>query len=210
MAVFGLVGLAIIIVTLFSTEMYQQEVNQRLNRRLAEQIVDEKLLMQENRVNQDALADIFHMLMVINPSIELYLLSPRGEILAYSAPPGSVKRTSVSLEPIRRFLNGVERLPILGDDPRDWTRQKIFSVASIQVVRDKVHTVHALGCQVVQGADDPFSPAVAPGGIAGSELGIRVSYRVPNLMRPLSGLFPGLPQGDFTGDATATFRQEGW
>ncbi len=52
--------------------------------------------------------------------------------------------------------------------------------------------------------------AVAPGGIAGSELGIRVTYRVPNLMRPLAGLFPGLPKGDFTGDATATFRQEGW
>ncbi len=32
--------------------------------------------------------------------------------------------------------------------------------------------------------------AVAPGGIAGSELGIRVTYRVPNLMAPLAGLFP--------------------
>jgi hypothetical protein len=52
--------------------------------------------------------------------------------------------------------------------------------------------------------------AVAPGGIAGSELGIRVTYRVPNLIAPLGALFPGLPQGDFTGDATATFRQEGW
>jgi hypothetical protein len=52
--------------------------------------------------------------------------------------------------------------------------------------------------------------AVAPGGIAGSQLGIRVSYRVPNLVRPLAGLFPGLPRDDFTGDTTATFRQEGW
>ena len=58
--------------------MYQQEVNQRLNRQLAEQIVAEKLLMQENRVNQEALADIFHMLMVINPSIEVYLLESRN------------------------------------------------------------------------------------------------------------------------------------
>lgn len=52
--------------------------------------------------------------------------------------------------------------------------------------------------------------AVAPGGIAGSELGIRVNYSVPNLLAPLGSLFPGLPQGDFTGDATAIFRQEGW
>lgn len=52
---FLLVGLAIIGVTLFSTDMYQQEVNQRLNRQLAEQIVAAKLLIQENRVNQQAL-----------------------------------------------------------------------------------------------------------------------------------------------------------
>jgi len=51
---------------------------------------------------------------------------------------------------------------------------------------------------------------VAPGGIAGTELGIRVTYRVPNLMAPLAGLFPGLRQSDFTGNATAIFRQEGW
>ena len=48
---FGLVGLAIIVVTLFSTDMYQQEVNQRLNRELAEHVVAENLLMQDNRIN---------------------------------------------------------------------------------------------------------------------------------------------------------------
>ena len=51
---------------------------------------------------------------------------------------------------------------------------------------------------------------VAPGGIVGEELGIQVTYRIPNMLRFLTGLFPGLPQGDFTGSATAVFRQEGW
>ena len=52
---------------------------------------------------------------------------------------------------------------------------------------------------------------VAPGGIAGSELGVRVTYRVPNWIGTLGGLFPGLPRGEyFTGSTTATFRQEGW
>lgn len=51
---------------------------------------------------------------------------------------------------------------------------------------------------------------VAPGGIAGSELGIRVTYTVPNFMAPLGALFPSLPRGDFVGHTTATFRQEGW
>jgi len=128
---FGLVGLAIIIVTLFSTEMYQQEVNQRLNRHLAEQIVAEKLLMQENRVYQEALADIFHMLMVINPSIEVYLLDTRGKILAFSAAPGKVKRNQVDLEPIRDMLEKDATIPIRGDDPRDPGGKKVFTVARI-------------------------------------------------------------------------------
>ena len=52
---------------------------------------------------------------------------------------------------------------------------------------------------------------VAPGGIAGAELGVRVNYRVPNWIGSLGGLFPGLPRGEyFTGSTTATFRQEGW
>jgi len=128
---FCLVGLAIVVVTLFSTEMYQQEVNQRLNRKLAEQIVAEKILMQDDRVNQDALADIFHMLMVINPSIEVYLLDTRGKILEYSAAPGKIKRSRVELEPIRAMLDKDFTIPLQGDDPRDLDGKKVFTVARI-------------------------------------------------------------------------------
>jgi len=128
---FFLVGLAIIIVTIFSTDMYQQEVNQRLNRQLAEQIVATKLLIQNNRVNQEALEEIFHMLMVINPIIEIYLLDPEGNILAFSAAPGKVKRKRVGLEPIRELLEGVATLPVVGDDPRNPSGNKVFTVARI-------------------------------------------------------------------------------
>jgi signal transduction histidine kinase len=128
---FCLVGLAIIVVTLFSTDMYQQEVNQRLNRELAEHIVAEKLLMQDNRINQEALADIFHMLMVINPSIEIYLLDPQGTILTYSAAPGKVKRTHVDLAPVLDLLQDRAAIPVRGDDPRNPGGKKVFTVARI-------------------------------------------------------------------------------
>ena len=41
---FFVVGLLFVGITVFSTDMYQQEVNQKLNSSLAEQIVAEKLL----------------------------------------------------------------------------------------------------------------------------------------------------------------------
>ena len=114
-----------------SSERHQQEVTQRLNRELAEHIVAEKLLFKNQRINNETLSDIFHMMMVINPTIELYLLDPNGKVLAYSAPPGKVKRNFVALDPIKTFLSDDKALPVLGDDPRHPQQHKIFSVAPV-------------------------------------------------------------------------------
>gem|GEM_PF-16677 len=120
--------------TLLTTHFYGQQVQQELNRGLAQELVEQQLPLGPNGVRRDALDSIFHSLMVINPEIEVYLVDPAGRILEYSAPPGRVQRTRVSLAPIEEFLHqGVEgrRLPILGDDPRSRDGQKIFSVAPI-------------------------------------------------------------------------------
>ena len=128
---FFLVGLAFVALTVFSTDLYQQEVIQKLNSQLAEHIVKQKLLMQNNRINEDVLKEVFHMLMIINPSIEIYLLDPQGNILAFSAPKGKVKRERVDLRPIESWLAGNATLPVRGDDPRDPHGKKVFTVAPI-------------------------------------------------------------------------------
>ncbi len=130
-AAFVLIGIFFVLLLGQVSERFQQEVAQKLNRDLAEHIVAERLLLRDGRIDRAALDDIFHMLMVINPTLELYLLDPTGRILAYSAPPGKVVRETVSMEPLQRFLAGAEGLPILGDDPRDSTRRNAFSVAPV-------------------------------------------------------------------------------
>jgi two-component system, OmpR family, sensor kinase len=133
MGLFFLIGVLYFLLTLYTTRLYFQEVNQKLNRILAQHLVSENILMKNGRVNDKALHDIFRMLMVVNPVIEIYLLDSNGTILAYSAPPGKVKRQSVSLEPVKQLLKGTSSLPILGDDPRDLTNQKVFSAAPISL-----------------------------------------------------------------------------
>ncbi len=128
---FLVVGLIFVEVTVFSTDMYQQEVNQKLNTNLAQQIVNERLLMTEGQVNHEALKDIFHMLMVINPGIEIYLLDLKGNILTFSAPKGSVKRKSIDLKPVHQYLSQELSAPLQGDDPKSNNRKKVFSVAPI-------------------------------------------------------------------------------
>jgi two-component system OmpR family sensor kinase len=132
LGLFFLIGTSFVVISIFSTEKYEQEVNQKLNRGLADLIVAEKIMLRDNRVNQHALEELFHMLMVINPSIEIYLLDPEGKILAFSAEPGKVKRTNVDLGPVKRLINGAATLPLLGDDPRNSGGKKVFTAARIE------------------------------------------------------------------------------
>lgn len=127
------VGSALFFVIRYGSEMFQHEVAQQLNYDLAEHIASEDSLINKNIVNQNALKNIFHMLMVINPSIELYLLDMDGNILAYSAPENHVKRKKVDLTPINRFLKHDHHYPLYGDDPRSDATSKVFSAAPIKV-----------------------------------------------------------------------------
>ncbi|MDH5669137.1 MAG: hypothetical protein OEY86_14110, partial [Nitrospira sp.] len=135
---FCLIGAVAILLTLYTTRLYFQEVSQKLNKTLAERMVSSKILMEDGQVNEEVLKELFRQLMVINPSIELYLLDPQGKILTFSAPTGKVKRERVSLDSLDRFLSGAEDFPILGDDPRDSTRKKVFSVFPIETLSGSI------------------------------------------------------------------------
>ena len=51
---------------------------------------------------------------------------------------------------------------------------------------------------------------LAPGGVTGTELRVRVQFTVPNLFAGVGALVPGLPEGPFEVYGEATARQEGW
>jgi signal transduction histidine kinase len=125
------IGVLFVVLTLFTTRVHLQEMTQKLNRSLARHIASETPLIKDGRIEEGAIQEVFHMLMVVHPGIEVYLLDREGVILAYSAPPGKVKRETVSLTPLQMFLDGEETFPILGDDPRSPERRKVFSVATV-------------------------------------------------------------------------------
>ena len=125
------IGLLYALISTSATRHYLQEVSQRFNKDLARNLVADRNLVEEGRLNETALKETFHQYMVINPSIEIYLLDLEGNILSYSADPGKVKRKQVSLEPVRSFLSGDQGYPLLGDDPRSHDRRKAFSVTLV-------------------------------------------------------------------------------
>lgn len=121
--------LVLVLVQHFATR-YQQEVAQTMNRDLAMYIAEEHRLFRGQKLNSRAVENLFHEVMVVNPAVEVYLLDASGKILAFSAPTEKVRRTAVSLSPISQFLSGA-RLPLFGDDPKDPSGQKVFSVAPV-------------------------------------------------------------------------------
>lgn len=125
------VGLLYALLSNSATHHYLQQVSQQFNRDLARNLVMDRNLVAEGRLDEEALKETFHQYMVINPSIEIYLLDMQGKILSYSADPGKVKRKHVDLKPIRAFISGKGEYPLLGDDPRSHDRLKAFSVTPV-------------------------------------------------------------------------------
>jgi signal transduction histidine kinase len=135
-AIFIMVLILFATVTIYtsiqSANRYSIEVTQKLNRDLARNMVDVmKPEFKNGMVNKDAVADIMHSMMVINPSVEVYLLDPKGKILSYVAPAKVVKLNKVSLDPINKFLNDTHQKLIFGDDPRNPGEKKTFSATKV-------------------------------------------------------------------------------
>ncbi|ALR76154.1 sensor histidine kinase [[Enterobacter] lignolyticus] len=120
-------------VQLYSSSQYGNAMVQRLSAGLAQQIVrSEPLLDGGGQVNRQTLKTLFDRLMTLNPSVELYLISPEGQLLADAAPPGHLKRQRIDIAPLQTFLAG-SVWPVYGDDPRSLDKQKVFSVAPIRL-----------------------------------------------------------------------------
>ena len=125
------VGILYAFVSIYTLKQYNASLNQELNRDLARHLVADRNLVDEGRLDQQALGELFDLYMTINPSIEIYLLDRQGTIMAYSADPAKIKRNQVSLTPIRTLLADMDEYPVLGDDPRSHDRQKVFSVTPV-------------------------------------------------------------------------------
>lgn len=116
----------------YVAEDYILEINQKLYGEIASHTVKEVKPMVNGNIDSTAIQDIMHSMMVLNPSLEVYLLDKEGGIITYVAPYKKIKLTSVDLAPIKEFISaGKEKPFIKGDDPRHPNNKNIFSAAPI-------------------------------------------------------------------------------
>ena len=126
-----IISVVYLYIAAFTAEMYYQEASQRLNEEVAQHIAQENQFFVNGKANEKVLKKIFHDIMIINPSIEVYLLNTDGKILAYFAPNKKIKLEYVPLEPIKEFLKAGASTFVMGADPKNKNVEKTFSAANV-------------------------------------------------------------------------------
>jgi len=125
--VVAIIGGGFFLVEQFTIRLYYEEITQRLNASIAMYVTGEMQLIKDGVVNEEALTLLAQRAMIINPTVEVYLLDKQGKILAHALPPESIQTDHVALGPIRDLIAGDKELPLRDTDPRNTDRQKIFS-----------------------------------------------------------------------------------
>jgi len=131
LAVLVILGLIYVYISAFTAEMYFQEASQKLNAEVASHIANDTRCFINGKINNNVLQEVFHNVMVVNPSIEVYLLDTQGNILTYYAPNKTIKLKKVPLEPINEFISDEGNSFHMGADPKNEEGEKTFSAAKV-------------------------------------------------------------------------------
>ncbi len=127
LGLFLVIGLCFFMIARVSSNQYYLEVTQRLNSAIAMYVVDQHPLIQNGEVQTEVLQALSEQAMIINPAVEVYLISPEGRLMNHHFDEASIQNHAVDIEPIEAFLDAQAELPIVNTDPRHDSQQKIFS-----------------------------------------------------------------------------------
>ncbi len=118
---------------------------QRLNVELADYIgkqLKRPLLLNDGAVDTALMKDLAMDTMMVNPSVELYLLNAQGRVLAHALDGSAVSTEQVDVAPIEKFLHARKQgfaTHVLGDDPKRQGRKGGFSATQVTSA-DRQHT----------------------------------------------------------------------
>jgi signal transduction histidine kinase len=110
-----------------NSQDYFLEFTQQLNAPIAMYMAENIDFVDNNVINPLWLQELAPHVMMINPSVEVYLLDQSGTIIGSSPENTKLAKTTIDLQPISDFLQEDRTLPITGDDPKHATEQRIFS-----------------------------------------------------------------------------------
>ncbi len=204
-----IVGLGVVLAVLGgrTAQRYADEVEQKLNRTLAEEMVPRFEPLLKDSIDRAGIREKIEDMTGINRRIEIYLLDRQGALKAsFASPSAAIEQKTIEMAPIRRFMKG-DDLPILGDDPKDRAEKKPFSVAHIEIMgQAHCYLYVILGSEqyasvagmiedsyIIQGALTGFGIILLV--VAG--LGLLLFRRLTQRLRNVQHVVATFEQGDF-------------
>ncbi len=105
---------------------------QRKNVDLAANLAREIPQTVAGKVDRQYTEQLFKLMKIVNPDVQLYLLDTKGNISQSSSIINTrLVARSVALEPLTQFLDGERSFPLFADDPQSDNDQVTFSVAEL-------------------------------------------------------------------------------
>ena len=129
--IFVVLGVAFDIITITLARRYADETMQKLNANVASHMLNHVQPFVNGRLNEEAVETIMRSMMAVNPSLEVYIIDPQGAMLTSVVLHKKVDPTTISVEPIKKFINDKGTSLVYGDDPRNPGKSKIFSAAPV-------------------------------------------------------------------------------
>ncbi|GHN02527.1 two-component sensor histidine kinase [Cytophagales bacterium WSM2-2] len=129
--IFILLGISFDFITITLAKRYSDETMQKLNANVASHMLQHVKPFVNGSLDEKSLETIMRSMMAVNPSLEVYIISPDGTMLTSVVLHREVKPRTISTEPIKKFIKDKGNSLIYGDDPRNIGKSKIFSAAPV-------------------------------------------------------------------------------
>lgn len=225
-----LLGAAQTFISINSSMNFVCETDQTLNRNLARNLATKFEPFVKDSINYAGVEPIIQELMIMNPRVEIYLLDPNGNLVAYFSDPEKIKRDRINLIPIKSFVTNApgSRYPIMGDDPKSLNKKKVFSASLLDMGSGGIGYIYViLGSEIYDNAMNGISGSyilsttaltfgiiLLFGGILGSILFFNLTKRLRNMTDAVRKFGNGNYEGrikvkskDEVGQLTFAFNQ---
>lgn len=127
----AILGISYIGISSWVSKKTFDEINQQLYGNIAAHLAGSTHPLKDGSPDTLVTHDIIHSIMVINPSVEVYLLNPEGKIIDFIVPDTSVKKREVDIGAVRKYIRDDGKNYVEGDNPKHPERKSIFSAAPI-------------------------------------------------------------------------------
>ncbi|TDW99080.1 HAMP domain-containing sensor histidine kinase [Dinghuibacter silviterrae] len=126
-----ILGVTYIVVASWMAKRNFNAINEQLYGDIAPHLASSTHPLKDGKPDTAVTHDIIHSIMVINPSVEVYLLDTTGRIIDFVVPDRSVRIPRVDLHPIQQYISEQGRKYLTGDNPKNPQQKSIFSAAPI-------------------------------------------------------------------------------